>query len=306
MRLVLGLVSLIVGLLAANFSLFHWVERTSLHYLFANYARYVCAYGGFAAMIFGSMLVNDFLAARSVSKEKSAIGLLPYLREPEIIVINEKIENRKVEARAPRRKERRRLITTTTIAIFLFILFPLVASSIVWYTATVAITPMEHVVSTLDSDSAGMLKNVTAESEPDSSAMSAEDVLTIITDDNLSTSKEIFNYAESGKDYSHWYRLNKDATNYSKVEIRIYFSALEVTPYDWRIFVYQSDANNIDTGYYVDGSSSTGEWASIDVTSIIHQLDGQGFMKARLISRIGNGDEGKKISISEMDWRLTT
>jgi hypothetical protein len=71
-RLLLGVVSLGVGLFAANLALFNWIERTGLSYLLANYARYVCAYGGFGAMIFGAMLVNDFLARRESLKERDS------------------------------------------------------------------------------------------------------------------------------------------------------------------------------------------------------------------------------------------
>jgi hypothetical protein len=71
-RLILGAVSLGVGFFAANLALFNWVERTGLSYLLANYARYVCAYGGFGAMIFGAMLVNDFLVRREFLKRKYA------------------------------------------------------------------------------------------------------------------------------------------------------------------------------------------------------------------------------------------
>ena len=157
----------------------------------------------------------------------------------------------------------------------------------------------------LDPDSAETLKDITAESGPDTSADDSENILTLMTDGDLSGSKEIFNYATGGSDFAHWYRRNVDASNYSKVEVRVYFSTLEVTPYDWRVYVYQSDANNIDTAYYVDGSSSTTGWTTIDVTSIIHQLDGAGFIKVRLISRVGGGNEGKKAYIAEMEWRLT-
>ena len=69
-RLLLGVVSLGVGLFAANLALFNWIERTGLAYLLANYARYVCAYGGFGAMIFGSMLVNDFFVGKQFAKKK--------------------------------------------------------------------------------------------------------------------------------------------------------------------------------------------------------------------------------------------
>ena len=85
----------------------------------------------------------------------------------------------------------------------------------------------------------------------------------------------------------------------------MYFSSLEVLPYDWVVYVYQSDANNINTGYYVEGSSATTGWTTIDVTSIIHQLDGQGFMKVRLISSMSNRNKGTIASVSEMEWNLT-
>jgi len=75
-RLLLGVVSLGVGLFAANLALFNWIERTGLSYLLANYARYVCAYGGFGAMIFGAMLVNDFLVKREFPKRKHSESAL--------------------------------------------------------------------------------------------------------------------------------------------------------------------------------------------------------------------------------------
>jgi hypothetical protein len=58
-RFTLGLLALAVGLLATNLALFNWVERTNIQYLFGSYARYMCAYGGFASIILGAMLVNE-------------------------------------------------------------------------------------------------------------------------------------------------------------------------------------------------------------------------------------------------------
>jgi len=63
-RLTLGVASVGIGLFAANLALFHWVEQTGIYHLLGNYAQYICAYGGFGAMIFGSMLINDFLVQR--------------------------------------------------------------------------------------------------------------------------------------------------------------------------------------------------------------------------------------------------
>ena len=60
-RFVLGLCTLIVGFIAANLAIFNWIEVIGLHRLLGDYALYVCAFGGFAAMIFGTMLIDDFL-----------------------------------------------------------------------------------------------------------------------------------------------------------------------------------------------------------------------------------------------------
>jgi hypothetical protein len=179
------------------------------------------------------------------------------------------------------------------------------ADSLIIYTATVVITPQNSVIIS-DPDSARMLVLITAESGADSTADRSEDILNSLIDDDLSTGGEIvYNHAGNNKDYAHWYRLDSESSNYSKVEIRVYFSTLEVTPYEWRVFVYQSDADIINTGFYVDGSSSTTGWTTIDVTSIIHQLDGQGFMKVRLTSTMSNRNKGKMIFVSEMGWQLT-
>jgi hypothetical protein len=51
---------LVIGLLAANFALFDWRNPDGFLYLLGEYARYACAYGGFAAIIFGAMLINEF------------------------------------------------------------------------------------------------------------------------------------------------------------------------------------------------------------------------------------------------------
>jgi hypothetical protein len=192
----------------------------------------------------------------------------------------------------------------SVLALLALILIP-AANSLVTYTTTVVITPQQN-ITILNPDSAGKLEEITAESGADSSATTSEDILDLLVDDNFSTGSEvIFNYAGNNKDIAQWYRLNSESSDYSKVEFRVYFSTIEVTPYDWRVIVYQFDADNINTGYYVDGSSSDTGWTTIDVSSIIHQLDGQGFMKVRLISSMSNRNKGKVVTVSEMEWILT-
>jgi hypothetical protein len=74
-KFALGSITLIVGFIGASIALFQWIERTGAQYLFGDYSRYVLGFGGFAAMIFGAMLINDVLVLSNVMKGK--YGLLP-------------------------------------------------------------------------------------------------------------------------------------------------------------------------------------------------------------------------------------
>jgi len=191
------------------------------------------------------------------------------------------------------------------LALFLLMLVPIV-NSLVVYTSTVVITP-QQIITILKPDSATKLVEITAQSAADSSAATSTDILNLLIDDDITTGEEIiYNYPGNNKDACHSYSLNFEPSTYSKVEIRVYFSLLEVMPYDWTVFVYQPDADNINTGYYVDGSSSGTGWVTVDVSSIIHQLDGQGFMKVRFISSTHFRNRGKIAIISEMEWILTS
>jgi len=138
-RLLLGLVTLLIGLWAANLALFHWVEQTGLHYLLGAYARYVCAYGGFAAMIFGGMLINDYLVLRKVLRGKDIVATMADSVKP-LPHEAEKVEGKERSAGA-RRKKLRKKIAVMPLAIILFMLCPLTVNSIVSYTATVLVKP---------------------------------------------------------------------------------------------------------------------------------------------------------------------
>jgi hypothetical protein len=65
-RLFFGAVSLVIGLLAANLALFGWSSPNGFFYFLGEYARYACAYGGLGAIIFGAMLINEFLVLRNL------------------------------------------------------------------------------------------------------------------------------------------------------------------------------------------------------------------------------------------------
>ena len=72
-RLILGSVTLSVGLLAANLALFGWSQPQGYFYLLGEIGHYACAYGGFAAIILGSMLINDFIVMRSLDLKEEAL-----------------------------------------------------------------------------------------------------------------------------------------------------------------------------------------------------------------------------------------
>lgn len=84
-KFALGTVTLFVGFVAATIALFQWVDRTGVYYLFGCYSRYVLGLGGFAAMIFGSMLINDAWVLRAVMKGKYELSTNHLASTPEII-----------------------------------------------------------------------------------------------------------------------------------------------------------------------------------------------------------------------------
>jgi len=69
-KIALGSITLIVGFIGATIALFQWVERTGVQYLLGDYSRYVLGFGGFVAMIFGAMLLNDAYVLRNVLRGK--------------------------------------------------------------------------------------------------------------------------------------------------------------------------------------------------------------------------------------------
>ena len=72
-RLILGCISLVVGLFGANLALFGWHQPTDFFYLLGEGAHYACAYGGFAAIILGSMLINDVLVLKPKNLQDEAL-----------------------------------------------------------------------------------------------------------------------------------------------------------------------------------------------------------------------------------------
>jgi hypothetical protein len=73
-RFSLGFVSVVVGFIGSTIALFEWVERTGVQYFFGEYCRYVLGFGGFAAMIFGALLVNDAWVLRDVLRGKYGVS----------------------------------------------------------------------------------------------------------------------------------------------------------------------------------------------------------------------------------------
>jgi hypothetical protein len=89
-KFALGSITLIVGFIGASIALFQWIERTGAQHLFGDYSRYVLGFGGFAAMIFGAMLINDVLVLSNIMKGK--YGLLPNYKTIKPIGIHKEVK----------------------------------------------------------------------------------------------------------------------------------------------------------------------------------------------------------------------
>ncbi|MEM2107821.1 MAG: hypothetical protein QXL10_00855 [Candidatus Bathyarchaeia archaeon] len=135
----MGLTTLLTGLWAANLALFNWIEETGLSYLLGQYARYVCAYGGFSAIIFGSMVINDYLVAKKTSKKKDEVEIIAF---PE----GEKfIETPAAQTKRSKTQKGKAGIGKTVVAVLLSCLLLastlVIAYSMSMYTANVVLTP---------------------------------------------------------------------------------------------------------------------------------------------------------------------
>lgn len=84
-------------------------------------------------MIFGAMLINDFIVFRSILKAKNLNDREPYKSAGK--------EEGKQDFSNRKNKNRRKKIAAASLAVFLFMLCPTTVSPIVSYTATVIITP---------------------------------------------------------------------------------------------------------------------------------------------------------------------
>ena len=91
-------------------------------------------------MIFGAMLINDFLVFRKLLKGEYIEHMLQQAADHGLVIISEKKEKEKVADRG--RKNRKKTIVATSVAVFLFLVCPIVVLSLVSYTATVNLTPV--------------------------------------------------------------------------------------------------------------------------------------------------------------------
>ncbi|MEM2972401.1 MAG: hypothetical protein QW270_08310 [Candidatus Bathyarchaeia archaeon] len=133
-KFALGFVTLLIGLWAANMAMFNWVEQTNQPYMLGAYARYMCAYGGFAAIIFGAMLINEFLIYKNALKRKNVKkqeieGFYPHGKTKAETLTNQ------------RKTDMGHTIMIVSIAILLFMLLITIAAGTVSYIATVVVMP---------------------------------------------------------------------------------------------------------------------------------------------------------------------
>ena len=118
-----------------------------------------------------------------------------------------------------------------------------------------------------DVDECMLLKDITAESNPDSDAEKIEDWTSDMTDSDIAnTYVEIFNKDEEDKDRASTAYLEVDPADYSTIKLRIGVGLLETSPYAWRIYVYKN-TNMIELTEYIDPpdlvSGDVGNWVEV-------------------------------------------
>jgi hypothetical protein len=165
---------------------------------------------------------------------------------------------------------------------------------------TIAESP--YIDNTYDVDAAHILEEIDAQTEADSDAKDDRDRTNELTDNDFGSYREIYE-KDTVKDHACYGRKDTDPENYDKIILRVGIGRVEVSSMDWRIYVYQSNADDINTGQYIDPPALTPSdedtWKEIDVTDIAHTLDGEGFVKFRIISMYLADD--KKIGIAELE-----
>ncbi len=70
MKLIIGSITLVVGLVVANMALFQWLKWMDVQQLFGNYAGYVLGLVGLVASFLGIMLIREAWLLRNVLKRK--------------------------------------------------------------------------------------------------------------------------------------------------------------------------------------------------------------------------------------------
>ena len=73
----LGTAALIVGVPALAFALFGWSQ--TVHPLFGDFTRYMCAFGGLGAMISGLLILKESLAIRAHAAQSVKEPALDFL-----------------------------------------------------------------------------------------------------------------------------------------------------------------------------------------------------------------------------------
>jgi hypothetical protein len=164
------------------------------------------------------------------------------------------------------------------------------------------ISESAYIDNTYDVDAAAILEEIDAQTEADSDAKEVKDHTDDLTDKDFGSKKDIFE-KDTVKDFACYGRKDLDPENYDKIILRVGIGRVEVSSMDWRIYVYQSNADDINTGQYIDPPALTPSdedtWKEIDVTDIAHTLDGEGFVKFRIVSMYLADD--KKIGIAELE-----
>lgn len=145
----------------------------------------------------------------------------------------------------------------------------------------------------------------------DSDMKSWENITTDFTDDDPTTPPSAYQLSMDIKLFAYdkydgyVVKLNADPSIYSTVALKFKVDSLEYEPYPIRVYAYNPDGDSIITseGFTEYTYSSTG-WHEVDVTDTAHLMDGNGWMKFRVLPKFAWWIDNKKSRWVEVDFGI--
>ncbi len=129
-------------------------------------------------------------------------------------------------------------------------------------------------------NSAYQLTRLTAEASPDSSAQVSNDTTYWLKDGSIANQYIQITKSQSKFDILN-FRSDNEASLFSDIKLNLYVNTSTTAP--MRIYAYNADGNTLDSSSYLTFNLQSG-WNQLDLTPLLHSMDGMGFIKFRIVS----------------------